>query len=126
VITGKGKKQRMIPILPIIIEKIQIYLESCPFDLKQDQPIFVNQKNQPYHRAIYAKLILDIRRKLNISEDISAHTFRHAFATELLEKNVDLRTIQDLLGHASLSSTQRYTKVDKTKLINNYLKLSIR
>ena len=126
VITGKGKKQRMVPLIPIIKNKIDNYLTNCPFEIKTNQPIFLTKNNKLYSRRNFAGLILKIRRELNLSEDITPHAFRHSFATSLLQENVDLRTIQELLGHASLSTTQRYTKVDRVRLIESFKKFSKR
>ena len=126
VISGKGNKQRLVPILPIVRKKIDEYLELCPFKLNNTHPIFLNKSGKVFNRCSYAALIENIRKQLNLSDDITPHAFRHAFATELLEKNVDLRTIQDLLGHATLSTTQKYTKVDRNRLIKSYQKFSNR
>lgn len=126
IIKGKGNKQRMIPLLPIVKEKIDKYLAICPYKINNDQPIFLSAENKFYHRGQFAKLIADIRKQLNLSDDITPHSFRHSFATELLGENVDLRTIQELLGHSSLSTTQIYTKIDKNKLLQSIKKFSIR
>jgi integrase/recombinase XerC len=126
VITGKGKKQRMVPLIPIIKNKIDNYLAKCPFEIKPQQPIFLTKFNKAYSRRSFAGLILTLRRALNLSEDITPHAFRHSFATALLQENVDLRTIQELLGHESLSTTQRYTKIDRVRLIESFKKFSIR
>jgi integrase/recombinase XerC len=126
VVKGKGNKQRMIPLLPVVKEKIDKYLALCPYKINNDQPIFLSIENKFYNRSQFAKLIADIRKQLNLSDDVTPHSFRHSFATELLSKNVDLRTIQELLGHASLSTTQIYTKIDKNKLLQSIKKFSIR
>ena len=126
VITGKGKKQRMVPLIPIIKNKIDNYLAKCPFEIKPHQPIFLTKFNKSYSRRSFAGLILTLRRALNLSEDITPHAFRHSFATALLQENVDLRTIQELLGHESLSTTQRYTKIDRVRLIESFKKFSNR
>lgn len=126
VITGKGKKQRMVPLIPIIKNKIDNYLAQCPFEIKPQQPIFLTKFNKAYSRRSFAGLILTLRRALNLSEDITPHAFRHSFATALLQENVDLRTIQELLGHESLSTTQRYTKIDRVRLIESFKKFSNR
>ncbi|MFZ9181050.1 MAG: tyrosine-type recombinase/integrase [Rickettsiales bacterium] len=126
IINGKGQKQRLVPMIPIVKEKIEKYLELCPFKNNPAIPIFVNKKNKKYLRTVYANIIAEIRKNLNLSDDITPHAFRHSFATALLEENVDLRTIQDLLGHSKLTTTQRYTKIDKIKLIQNYKKFSNR
>jgi len=126
VITGKGKKQRMVPLIPIIKNKIDNYLAKCPFEIKPHQPIFLTKFNKSYSRRSFAGLILTLRRALNLSDDITPHAFRHSFATALLQENVDLRTIQELLGHESLSTTQRYTKIDRVRLIESFKKFSTR
>ena len=126
VITGKGKKQRMVPLIPIIKNKIDNYLAKCPFEIKPQQPIFLTKFNKAYSRRSFAGLILTLRRALNLSEDITPHAFRHSFATALLQENVDLRTIQELLGHESLSTTQRYTKIDRVRLLESFKKFSKR
>ena len=126
VITGKGKKQRMVPLIPLIKNKIDNYLRQCPFEIKPQQPIFLTKNKKAYTRRNFAGLILNIRRALNLSEDITPHAFRHSFATSLLQENVDLRTIQELLGHESLSTTQRYTKVDRVRLLESFKKFSKR
>lgn len=125
-ITGKGKKQRLIPMLPIVLKKIDDYLKICPFPLANTTPIFVGNKGNTIKRFDYNLLIKKIRRKLNLSEKISPHSFRHSFASHLLEKGGDLRSIQDLLGHESLSTTQKYTKINQQKLIEAYQKYSKR
>jgi len=126
IIKGKGDKERMVPLLPIILQKINDYLNSCPFPISNNQPIFLSKNNKSMHRSNFAKTISQVRKKLNLSENVTPHSFRHAFATELLNENVDLRTIQELLGHASLSTTQRYTKVDKKRLLESVKKFSLR
>ena len=126
VITGKGKKQRMVPLLGKVIEEVNSYLKELPFKINQYQPIFVNKNNEVMSRFDYNFLIKTIRRKLNLSEKITPHSFRHSFATHLLESGSDLRSIQDLLGHESLATTQKYTKVNRSTLIEAYQKFSIR
>lgn len=123
IIHGKGKKQRMVPLLPIVIQKINDYLHHCPFDIKLDQPIFLTATGKQYSRRHFSASIQKIRLSLNLQDTITPHAFRHSFATHLLESGGDLRTIQELLGHESLSTTQRYTKVDKARLLNVFDKL---
>lgn len=125
-ITGKGKKQRIVPVLPIVFKKIDDYLKNCPFDLANTTPIFVGKNGQTIKRFDYNFLIKTIRRKLNLSDKISPHSFRHSFASHLLQTGGDLRSIQDLLGHESLSTTQKYTMVNQQKLIEAYEKYSKR
>lgn len=120
IITGKGNKQRMLPLLKIVKEKIEEYLKICPFEINSDQPIFLGKKGKTYTRRDFSHAIQTIRINLNLQETITPHAFRHSFATHLLEAGGDLRTIQELLGHASLSTTQRYTKVNRSHLLNAY------
>lgn len=126
IVTGKGKKQRMVPLLPIVKKRIEEYLAVLPFPLAFEQPIFLGRGGINYRRFSFDKLILDVRKKLNLSETITPHSFRHSFATHLLEGGGDLRTIQELLGHENLSTTQRYTKIDKSRLLSVYEKFSKR
>ena len=126
IVSGKGKKQRMVPLLPFVTEKIAQYFAICPFVIKIDSPIFFGKNGKTQTRRDFAQLILHIRRNLNLSETITPHSFRHSFATHLLEAGGDLRTIQELLGHEGLSTTQRYTKIDKVRLLNVYEKFQKR
>ena len=126
IVTGKGKKQRMVPLLPIVKKRIEEYLALCPFKIDFDGVIFFSASRKAYTRRDFSGLILRIRRSLNLPDTITPHAFRHSFATHLLEAGGDLRTIQELLGHESLSTTQRYTKVDRTRLLNVYQQLQKR
>jgi len=126
IITGKGNKQRMVPILPIVWQRINDYLLVLPHKISNNQPIFLGLRGKTYQPALFEKLIQNIREFLNLSETITPHSFRHSFATHLLENGGDLRTIQELLGHSSLSTTQRYTKIDKKRLLEVYQKVSLR
>ncbi len=119
-VTGKGKKQRMVPLLPIVKKRIEEYLSELPFALNDGCGIFVATSGKPYSRFDFEHLIKNIRRSLNLSETITPHSFRHSFATHLLESGGDLRSIQELLGHENLSTTQRYTKIDKSRLLSVY------
>ncbi len=122
IINGKGGKQRMVPILAVVQRKIDNYLNACPFKINYDDNIFRGQSGEPYLARVFSRLMQKIRRQLNLAETITPHAFRHSFATHLLEAGGDLRTIQELLGHASLSTTQRYTKVDKNRLLSEFRK----
>ncbi len=120
IVTGKGKKQRMVPLLPIVRKRIDEYLAILPFEASFDQPIFFANKGGLYTRRDFSGLIAKIRKNLNLPDTVTPHSFRHSFATHLLEAGGDLRTIQELLGHESLSTTQRYTKVNKSRLLSIY------
>jgi integrase/recombinase XerC len=122
IITGKGNKQRMVPMLTIVKERIDQYLDVCPYNIPIDQPIFLGARGKVYSPTLFQKLISNIRKYLQLPDSVTPHAFRHSFATHLLEGGGDLRTIQELLGHASLSTTQRYTKIDKKRLLDVYNK----
>jgi integrase/recombinase XerC len=126
VITGKGKKQRIIPLIPLVKKMIDEYLKICPIDLNKSTSIFVDDHGKVIKRFSYNSLITKICRSLNLSDKISPHSFRHSFASHLLENGSDLRSIQDLLGHESLATTQKYTKIDRKRIIDSYQKFANR
>jgi integrase/recombinase XerC len=126
IMTGKGNKQRMVPILPIVEQRIDEYLAALPHKIGHYDPIFLGLRGKKYQPASFEKLIQKIREFLSLPNSITPHAFRHSFATHLLENGADLRTIQELLGHSSLSTTQRYTKIDKKRLLEVYEKVSLR
>lgn len=119
-IKGKGNKERMVPLLPIVGEKIQTYLAVCPFLRSSHQPLFYGMQGKRLNVSVAERSITLLRRALNLPETVTPHALRHSFATHLLEEDADLRTIQELLGHASLSTTQRYTKINRKKLQQVY------
>ena len=121
-ITGKGNKTRIIPVLQIIKDRVKKYIKNCPYVIMDDDFLFKSARGLKYSPTIFEKLIRDIRIMLDLPEEITPHAFRHSFATHLLSNGADLRSIQELLGHSSLSTTQRYTKVDKERLLNVYKK----
>ena len=122
IIRGKGNKERVVPILPVIREAIEDYINSCPLGLTDNDPLFVGMRGKKLQPAIFQKKIEGVRRALGLPESATPHAFRHSFATHLLSSGVDLRAIQELLGHASLSTTQRYTDVDSTRMLEVYTK----
>jgi integrase/recombinase XerC len=115
-LTGKGNKQRVVPILPMINQAIQEYLDTCPWPTFSQRPLFIGIKGAKLSPSILEKKIATLRKQLNLSESVTPHAFRHSFATHLMDEHVDLRTIQELLGHASLSTTQKYTSVSLNML----------
>ncbi|MGH7003376.1 MAG: tyrosine recombinase XerC [Alphaproteobacteria bacterium] len=119
-ITGKGRKQRLVPVLPAVAEAVAAYIASCPHALAADDSLFVGVRGGPLHPRIVQGLIARLRPLLGLPETATPHALRHSFATHLLAGGGDLRTIQELLGHASLSTTQRYTAVDAKKLLDVY------
>jgi len=119
-ILGKGNKTRLVPILPIVRQAVDDYLETCPYVLEHNEPIFRGAKGGPLQPAIIQKQMRKLRGALGLPHTATPHALRHSFATHLLAGGGDLRTIQELLGHASLSTTQIYTGVDTAKLLEIY------
>jgi integrase/recombinase XerC len=115
-ITGKGKKQRDAPILPLIENAIQQYIQAAPFDFKDDDPLFRGVRGGRFSARQVQMIVEKCRRSMGLPDTVTPHAFRHSFATHLLAAGGDLRTIQELLGHASLSSTQIYTEIEYTEL----------
>jgi len=117
-IFGKGKKERIVPLLPIVTEYLDEYLMFCPYDT--DEFIFYGEQGKKLAPAIFQRKIQKIRNLLNLPDEITPHAFRHSFATHLLQNGTDIRTIQELLGHNDLATTQRYTKVNVNHLLSVY------
>lgn len=111
-ITGKGRKQRLVPLLPAVVQSVQTYLKLCPHHPGPDGPLFVGARGGPLNAGIVQRQMRLLRGRLGLVDSATPHALRHSFATHLLAGGGDLRTIQELLGHASLSTTQRYTEVD--------------
>jgi integrase/recombinase XerC len=120
VVTGKGNKQRLTPILPIIARAIADYLESCPYPLSQHSPLFLGLRGKRLQATLVRRQMQGLRQVLGLPESATPHALRHSFATHLLSDGADLRTIQELLGHASLSTTQTYTGIDSARLMRLY------
>jgi integrase/recombinase XerC len=121
-ITGKGNKTRLVPLLPQAIEALAAYRDACPFlkVLPAHHAFFLGARGGPLDPAIVQKRVRDLRMQLGLADSVTPHALRHSFATHLLGAGGDLRTIQELLGHASLSTTQRYTDVDAARLTEVY------
>ena len=119
-VTGKRGKTRIVPLLPQLREALAAYAESCPFALAPADPLFRGARGGPLDPAIIRKAVREARRRLMLPERTSPHALRHSFATHLLGRGADLRSLQELLGHASLSSTQIYTQVDAAHLLDVY------
>jgi integrase/recombinase XerC len=120
VVLGKGGKERTVPVLPVVAEAVGDYLESCPHRGTARSPLFVGVRGKPLDAGVFQARVRRLRRTLNLPESATPHALRHSFATHLLAGGADLRTIQELLGHASLSTTQRYTEVDEASLMRVY------
>ena len=121
-ITGKGNKQRIVPILPIVSDAIKVYAEACPFSEQPNKPLFVGARGGRLNAGVVQRQMRKVRHRLGLPNTATPHALRHSFATHLLSAGGDLRTIQELLGHSSLSTTQRYTSVDSKRLLEVYKK----
>ncbi len=121
-ITGKGGKTRIVPLLPVVREAVDAYLASQPFVLEPHEPLFRAVRGGPLSPRHVQATVQRLRGRLGLSERATPHALRHSFATHLLGAGADLRSIQELLGHASLSTTQRYTAVDAAGLLSAYAK----
>ena len=119
-ITGKGRKQRLVPLLPAVTEAVADYLAQCPFAGGADAPLFVGARGGPLNPGVVQRQMRRLRPVLGLPDTATPHALRHSFATHLLAGGGDLRMIQELLGHASLSTTQRYTAVDGAALAAVY------
>lgn len=119
-IIGKGNKPRIVPLLPQLRDAITHYAALVPFPLEGNQPLFRGTRGGPLSPALVRRAMMNARRLLGLPEDATPHALRHSFATHLLAGGADLRSLQELLGHASLSSTQIYTQVDAAHLLDVY------
>jgi integrase/recombinase XerC len=119
-VTGKGNKQRMVPLLPQVSQSIADYVSLCPVDLPADGPLFIGARGGPLSPRIVQLVMERLRGALSLPDSATPHALRHSFATHLLARGGDLRAIQELLGHASLSTTQIYTAVDTERLLEVY------
>ncbi len=119
-IKGKGGKERMVPLLESIRDSLSKLVEACPFCDSKAAFIFYGTQGKKLNPAVFQRAVRTVRISLGLPDTTTPHTFRHSFATHLLENSGDLRTIQELLGHASLSTTQRYTKVDTKRIISAF------
>ncbi|MBS4773747.1 MAG: tyrosine recombinase XerC [Proteobacteria bacterium] len=121
-IKGKGNKERLVPVLPVVVEKIDAYLAACPYDIKNGEPLFLGARGERLSPRIVQRTLEKIRASLGLPDTLTPHALRHSFATHLLAEGTNLRAIQELLGHASLSTTQRYTDVQIETLQKEYHK----
>lgn len=119
-VTGKRSKTRVVPIVPAVREAIENYAQQCPYPLGGPSPLFVGARGGPLNPDLVRRAVAAARRRLGLPETLTPHALRHSFATHLLARGADLRSLQELLGHASLSSTQIYTAVDAARLLDVY------
>ena len=121
-IRGKGQKERIVPLLPIVIDAINAYVQSCPYKMLSGDALFLGARGERLSPRIIQRQLQKIRLSLGLPESLTPHALRHSFATHLLSEGTDLRSIQELLGHSSLSTTQRYTDVKFETLEKEYQK----
>lgn len=121
-ILGKGNKQRHVPVLPVVTHALLEYIRLCPFHAsgEREAPLFLGKRGSALQPAVFQKILQQMRVALGLPDSATPHAFRHSFATHLLASGADLRDIQELLGHESLSTTQRYTHVDSKRLLDAY------
>jgi len=119
-VTGKGGKMRSVPVISAIQRAVEEYLQLCPYAIPPEGPLFVGARGGPLSPRIIQLAVEELRGALGLPDSATPHALRHSFATHLLAKGGDLRGIQELLGHASLSTTQLYTKVDAARLMDAF------
>ncbi|HYM17448.1 MAG TPA: tyrosine recombinase XerC [Micropepsaceae bacterium] len=119
-VLGKGKKERAVPVLPAVREAVDAYAKLCPFDQGKNGPLFLSRRGKPMSARDAQALMQNLRGRLGLSASATPHALRHSFATHLLQNGGDLRAVQELLGHASLSTTQKYTEVEATRVLAVY------
>ena len=119
-VTGKGNKQRSVPLLPIVRETLEKYAKECPYSNSPKSPLFVGARGEVLNPGVAQRQLRMLRRDLNLPDSVTPHALRHSFATHMLASGADLRSLQELLGHSSLSTTQLYTKVESSQIAATY------
>ena len=119
-VTGKRSKTRVVPIMTTVREAIEDYVRQCPWPIERDGPLFVGARGGPLNPDVVRRAVAAARNRLGLPQTLTPHALRHSFATHLLARGADLRSLQELLGHTSLSSTQIYTAVDAAHLLDAY------
>ena len=119
-VRGKGRKERLVPVVPVTRQAMKAYVDACPFEIGGNGPVFRGVRGGALSPRQVQRLMATVRAQLGLPPSATPHAMRHSFATHLLDAGGDLRTIQDLLGHASLSTTQAYTAVDASRLMEVY------
>ena len=119
-VTGKRSKTRIVPVVPAVREAIDDYVRQCPYTIRGEVPLFVGARGGALNPDLVRRAVAAARHRLGLPDTLTPHALRHSFATHLLAGGADLRSLQELLGHASLSSTQIYTAVDAARLLDVY------
>ncbi|MDD9901343.1 MAG: tyrosine recombinase XerC [Alphaproteobacteria bacterium] len=119
-VMGKGRKERMVPVLPAVENALQGYMNQCPFTFDAKTPLFLGARGGRLKQSVAQKQMRDLRRALGLPETMTPHALRHSYATHILQAGGNLRVIQELLGHASLKTTQKYTDFDNRQLLEIY------
>ncbi len=119
-VVGKGRKERMVPVLPAVTAALNRYRRACPFPEEAGRPLFLGARGKRLNQGVAQRDMRNIRIELGLPDTATPHALRHSFATHLLQNGANLREIQELLGHASLSTTQRYTEIDGKELMRIY------
>jgi len=120
IVMGKGSKERLVPVLPIVEQNIEEYLSQAPFVFDKETPLFLGSRGKRLNQGVAQKQLRDIRKAIDLPESLTPHALRHSFATHILVNGGNLRIIQELLGHSSVSSTQCYTDFDNAQLLDIY------
>lgn len=121
-VMGKGRKERLVPVLEIVQNTLDAYLATCPLHFEKETPLFRGSRGGRLNQGVAQRQLRFLRKALNLPESLTPHALRHSFATHIIANGGDLRVIQELLGHASLSTTQRYTDFDNARLLEIYKK----
>lgn len=121
-VMGKGSKERLVPVIPIVEKLLDEYIAAAPVTWEKDTPLFLGVKGKRLNQGVAQKDLRNLRNTFGLPESTTPHTLRHSFATHILVNGGDLRVIQELLGHASVSTTQRYTDYDNAQLMDIYMK----
>ncbi len=119
-VVGKGNKERQVPVIDLIETAIAGYMDKCPYPQEQDQPVFLGSRGKRLNQGVAQRAMRDLRISLGLPGNATPHALRHSFATHLLQNGANLREIQELLGHASLSTTQRYTEINAEEMMRIY------
>ena len=121
-VMGKGSKERMVPVIPVVERMLNEYLAVVPFPMEKTTPLFLGAKGGRLTQGVAQRDLRNLRKAIGLPESVTPHALRHSFATHILVGGADLRTIQELLGHASVSTTTRYTDYDNAQIMEIYMK----